>query len=319
MNADLIYQIHRDEAFAAQFEADEYRTFLAMPFSRRGGYPADRIHELFSNAHEEANRRVHVPPLPRAFAKLMRVDSGNPAAVVITDEIIRQILENHFFVADLTGGNAGVLIEVGLALALKPNSRVLLFSQDGSDALHFDLKVTHVNEYCEGTLISKVADAIISAARSYETESGAYITQVSMQLTADAISLLNQYGGLYRNYKDGPHPALFEARVGLDNERFKDVPGRIAFNAAVRELLMRRLMWTDYASGIGKGVDAYGFHATRLGWKVIETMWQNDPKMRMPRNARTGPSHRGPRIAIMARRDLEADRGSDGKAPSADE
>ena len=46
MNVDSIYQLQRDDAFAAQFSADEYQTFVAMPFSIRGGYPEPRIRKL---------------------------------------------------------------------------------------------------------------------------------------------------------------------------------------------------------------------------------------------------------------------------------
>jgi hypothetical protein len=43
MNVEAIYQLQRDEAFAIQYEAAEYQTFVAMPFSNRGGYPEQRI------------------------------------------------------------------------------------------------------------------------------------------------------------------------------------------------------------------------------------------------------------------------------------
>jgi hypothetical protein len=40
MDVDRIYRAQRDDAFADQFEEFNYWTFLAMPFSNRGGYPA---------------------------------------------------------------------------------------------------------------------------------------------------------------------------------------------------------------------------------------------------------------------------------------
>lgn len=46
MNVDHIYQLQRDEAFAKQFSADKYQTFVAMPFNNRGGYPEARIKML---------------------------------------------------------------------------------------------------------------------------------------------------------------------------------------------------------------------------------------------------------------------------------
>ena len=55
MNVDGIYQLQRDDAFAAQFQAAEYQTFVAMPFNNRGGYPEERIRELLAGVHERAN------------------------------------------------------------------------------------------------------------------------------------------------------------------------------------------------------------------------------------------------------------------------
>ena len=41
----------------------------------------------------------------------------------------------------------GAILETGIALALKPNRRLVLITQDRHDALHFDLKVTYVTRY----------------------------------------------------------------------------------------------------------------------------------------------------------------------------
>ena len=42
---------------------------------------------------------------------------------------------------------------------------------------------------------------------------------------------------------------------------------------ATRELRDKDLLWTDYAVGAVPGGDAFGMHATELGWLVIENMW----------------------------------------------
>ena len=86
--------------------------------------------------------------------------------MVITDEILRRILYSHFFFGDLTGCNFGVVLETGIALALKPNERVLLFTQDETASLHFDLKVTNVNRYTEATLADKLAVELVKAANA---------------------------------------------------------------------------------------------------------------------------------------------------------
>ena len=139
MNIDLIYQLQRDDAFAEQFSAKEYATFIAMPFSNRGGYPEERIRKLVERVHQQANNSLKPFPGTRKrpqFAPLHRIDQVTSGSMVITDEILRRILYSHFFFGDLTGCNFGVVLETGIALALKPNERVLLFTQDETASLH---------------------------------------------------------------------------------------------------------------------------------------------------------------------------------------
>src|SRR5689334_11883659 len=98
MNVDQIYQSQRDDAFADQFLADTYESFVAMPFSNRGGYPESRIREMLLNeVYLRANTLLGATPRKRTFAQLKRVDSSaNGGAVVITDDIITGILKSHF-------------------------------------------------------------------------------------------------------------------------------------------------------------------------------------------------------------------------------
>jgi len=299
MNVDQIYQLQRDDAFADQFEDDCYRTFVAMPFSSRGGYPEKRIRRTLAKVHDLAQQKASLLNLPRSFSPLQRVDDGDPAALVITDEIIRLILGSHFFVGDLTGANHGVLLESGIAFALKPNARVLLFSQDGTSGLHFDLKVTNVIPYVEEDLAEKVADSLLAAARSYEQEAERYVSHVSAQLSPSAHIVLNLFGRLYKGYNDGPLPAMFDGIAAQMDSRFEKDTGRTSFEATARELIARRLMWTHWEAGLQMHGDGYGIHATKLGWRVIEHIWQHDPEMRMPTRARTGPNQnsRHPRLA----------------------
>ena len=86
-----------------------------------------------------------------------------------------------------------MVLETGLALA---NKRVIVFTQDGLYRLHFDLRVTRVGEYNEETLVPKLVDELVKAAKSFEDEADRYVVSVSMELTSDAIMLLNIYGRL---------------------------------------------------------------------------------------------------------------------------
>ena len=290
MNVDGIYQLQRDDAFAAQFQATEYQTFVAMPFSNRGGYPERRIHDLVKRVHEEANKLLPGDS-KRHFAELHRVDEITSGTVTITDEIIRQVLSCHFFWGDLTGCNFGVVLETGLALALKPNERVLLYTQDGTHSLHFDLAVTRITPYQESDLVGKLTQDLVHAAQCFESEADRYIRLVSSQLTADAIYVLNIYGRLWKDRSDSSlTPSLFHRIAANYMNHFAEASGRIIFNDAVRELSAKRLFWTDYRTNTSPGVDSYGLHATRLGWRVIEQLWELDEKMRQPLNAPTGPN-----------------------------
>ena len=186
MNVDSIYQLQRDDAFAAQFSATEYQTFVAMPFNNRGGYPARQIRKLLAKVHARANSLLSAGS-KRQFAALRRVDEVTSGTVTITDKIINEVLSCHFFWGDLTGCNFGVVLETGLALALKPNERVLLFTQDGTHSLHFDLAVTRIVTYTETGLVNQVAKDLVQAANYFESEADRYIRFLSSQLTADAI------------------------------------------------------------------------------------------------------------------------------------
>lgn len=292
MNVDQIYQLQRDDAFATQFSADQYETFVAMPFSNRGGYPETRIKlMLVEQVHELANELAAGDSGLRKFAPLQRVDGAASGAVVITDEISRAILRSHFFLGDLTGANYGVVLESGIALALKPNQRVLLFTQDDSASLHFDLKVTNVNRYIEDDLVERSATALVEAARNFESESDKYIRFITAHLTPDGIKLLNLYGRLWKGWSEGNlHPSLFAEKVAGNASGFQGAAGRVAFYEALRELMGRRLMWTQYVPNASPGADSYGIHATKLGWRVIEHLWKHDSEMRQPPEAPTGPN-----------------------------
>ncbi|MDQ8180359.1 hypothetical protein [Pelagicoccus sp. SDUM812005] len=292
MNVDQIYQLQRDDAFAEQFSSDTYTTFVAMPFSNRGGYPESRIRSLLlEKVHDRANDLLPDDGNGRRFAPLKRVDGGPGGAITITDQIAADILNCHFFVGDLTGCNFGVVIETGIALALKPNKRVILFTQDDTASLHFDLKVTNVNRYNEDNLVEKAATALVTAAKCFEEEADRYIRLVSSQLTPEAILLLNFYGRLWKNWIQGDsQPSIYREKViGTYNE-FMGEGGRVAFHQALRELLERRLFWTHYTSESARSIDSYGLHATKLGWSVIEKLWEHDPEMRGKPGMPTGPN-----------------------------
>ncbi len=92
---------------------------------------------------------------------------------------------------------------------------------------------------------------------------------VTRTLSPEAILALNWYGRLQREHIAN---SLHAGNLG---PHFDGADGRSRFDAATRELRDRKLLWTDYAPGAVAGGDAFGMHATDLGWAVIENMWPN--------------------------------------------
>jgi hypothetical protein len=292
MNVELIYRLHRDEAFAKQFTAPKYTTFVAMPFAKTAEYDADEIYRLLKEqVHVRANQLGKEAGLAKTFTPLQRVSENDGTATIVTDSIATRILEDHFFVGDLTGNNPGAVLETGAALALKPNHRLVLLTQGGHRDLHFDVKVTFVNGYTAATLVEDVAKGLVGAATAFEAETKLFITEVSASLTSDAILLLNRYGVLWANRAPHTAPSLHEDPASC-GERFAGADGKLRFQQAIRELLHKRLLWTDYEANAVPGGDAYGAHATKLGWRVIENIWHNNAKMKEPEDSRTGPTPR---------------------------
>ncbi len=80
----------------------------------------------------------------RQFSPPRRIDDEPGVAGVVTEDIVVRILESHLFLADLTFENPGVLLEVGVALGLKPNNQIILILQGSPSALHFDIRNNRV-------------------------------------------------------------------------------------------------------------------------------------------------------------------------------
>ena len=288
MNVEQLCRLHRDEAFAKQFTAPDYSTFVAMPFGKTDKYDADEVyHQLKEQVYLRANELRAAANLPKPFAKLQRVSEHKGTAIVVTESIATRILEDHFFVGDLTGNNAGAVLETGVALALKPNQRLVLVTQDNHRELHFDVRDTNVIGCTLANLVEQVAQALVEAAVHFESEARAYITQVSACLTSDAILLLSRYGSLWKNRHSGSAPSLWEHPDSC-GARFGGADGRLHFQQAIRELLQKRLAWTDYNAS--PGGDAYGAHATKLGQRVIEHIWRDNAMMNELKDAPTGPN-----------------------------
>ena len=108
-------------------------------------------------------------------------------------------------------------------------------------------------------------------------------------MTFDAIRLLYIYGCRWKDLSPAAtdEPAVFQKVAADLDPIFKE---RVVYQLGIQDLTRLRLFWTDYKVNVeGSGRDSFGAHATKLGWLVIEHLWNHDPKMRKPSNAPTGP------------------------------
>ncbi len=265
MNPDRIYRQYRDDALAKQITASEYTTFVAMPFGERFSYrPSTVYDDIIQGAAKRAN---DCNDARQPFAQPKRVDNHAGTARVITEEIVVQILESHIFLADLTFENAGVLLETGIALGMKPNQQIILITQGKLGDLHFDIRNNNVLSYNDGNSVDAITHALIAAAKSFENDRDKYISSITRTLSPDAIACLKYYGNIQQS---GPAPSL---HAGVACNVFLDGRSNERFDAGVRELLRARLVWTDWKVKAIEGNDAYGMHATDLGWAVINHLW----------------------------------------------
>jgi len=262
------YRIYRDEwarALSGQSKAEAYASFVAMPFLEHFSYRSrDVLTGVIGAAINEANRRGETK---RQFAMPDRVDVPG-GATPITDAIVQGIIESHFFIGDVTFENPGVLLETGIALGTKPADQIILITQGSYSDLHFDLRNNRVLSYSPGGEVASLASGLIAAATYFEAHVDQQVTSVTKRLSPEAILALNWYGRIQRDH--GPAASLHAGAIG---PYFEGPDGRTRFDGAVRELRDRDLVWTDYKVGAIPGGDAYGIHATELGWLVIEHMW----------------------------------------------
>jgi hypothetical protein len=284
MNPEVIYTNYRDEALAEKFSADAYSSFVAMPLADHFSYHPKEIlqkvvQEATNLANTERTEEIKTFLLPETALEIPGT------ANVITEDIVKRILSSHFFIADLTGGNAGVLIETGIAMAFKSNSQIILITQHSLDELHFDIRNNRVISYNPNGNINEIKQAFLEAARHLEADRKKYVTQVSRGLTSDAIRTIHFYATLYQNpLPPNIQPGLFGSRNDI-GELQGNIPHFFIgdykedaipmFQLTMQELLNKRLIWTDFNSSVQEGVEhqGWGSHLTRLGWLLVKNLW----------------------------------------------
>lgn len=270
MNPDRIWRELSNDALAHQLEADEYGVFVAMPFRNQFSYRSDDVFaQVIEKAVEQANGQS---PLRRFASPPTRSDKLAPNAAEITEEIVERIMFDHFFIADLTLANHGVLVEVGVALSLKTSCQIILIGQGDLRDLHFDIKDNRVIQYDQGNPANDIARALVDGAQRFESLLGAQMAMLRKSLSPQAVYLLNLYGRMRLTQPDlSLHVGVVSGDANLPSD-----PGvrELVFNGAAQELQRRGLLELDYAVADDcKNPDRFGLHATRLGLVFIRQTW----------------------------------------------
>ena len=254
-----------------------YETFVAMPFRDCFSYrPVEILSKVIQRAVAQADSEKNVGL--KDFSEPNTVEKLPGTANVITEDIVKKILFSHFFIADLTGGNEGVLLETGIAMAFKPNTQIILITQDPLGDLHFDIRNNRIISYNPDGNIATVKDAFLSAARSFEEDRKKYVTQVTQTMTIEAIRTLHWYASLYQNPEVAKgQPGLF-AIAGMPpffKSDYGESQSIVMFKLTLQELHQKRMVWTDYSTKIEGATEWHGWaaHLTKLGWAVVQAQW----------------------------------------------
>ena len=152
-------------------------------------------------------------------------------------------------------------------MGMKPNPQIILITQGKLEELHFDLRNNNVISYNPEGSVTTIADALIAAGSHFEEQVQHYLGAVTRRLGPEAIAALEWYGTIQQQNKH------YSLHAGSRGPHFEGEEGLQRFDLATTELRNKDLLWTDWKVGAIPGGDAFGMHATELGWAVIERMW----------------------------------------------
>lgn len=244
-----------------------------MPFNDRGFYRQKEVFDSICNTFKSFNFGN------KPFALPERADKKGDYAYEITDDIVESILDSHFFIADLSGHNPGVDLELGLALAFKDPKSIIVITQDSLSKLHFDVRNIRAKQYKNYLELNSILLKAFKEIEKREHERNSrYIIGIRKKLQTDSITLLADYAKLYNSMiekKINGQPSLFfkdsSFHHSADRHRFPcDSNARVYFILAINELLSYGLMICDYKPVQENNMLLYGNHVTELGWLIIK-------------------------------------------------
>ncbi|MBU2625649.1 MAG: hypothetical protein KKG33_08815 [candidate division Zixibacteria bacterium] len=227
MNPQLVYASYFDEALVKRITSEKYQTFVAMPFKDQGYYRSETVLKIIESAFEELNSTASDWKPDKLFDKPKPVNKIGDYAIRITDEIVERILDSNFIIADISGNNPNVLLELGIALASRRDAQsILVITQDSIDNLSFDIKDVKVLQYAEDSLKRRLQECIRQM-EPYEMRlQDQLVNSIRRCLPANAIMCLGDYRALYKheNYAIASKPLYFEISSFCPPEKRENLP-----------------------------------------------------------------------------------------------
>jgi hypothetical protein len=276
MNPNLIMDRFLPEIIDSLITSKTIEIFVAMPFTENAVYRSKFVFEdVIVRSVDMANKKLEEQgKISRRFSRPKRVDEITKTATEISEDIVKGILSSHVLVADLTTGNHGALIELGMGLMVRDSKTVILLN-GGMEKPHFDIADNRYLIYGPQAELGVVVDALVEAASASENERNQLTLGFKSRLSPQAIILVGLLAQIRLELNTG---ATIDAVTDFTKKSggfpSKSENPRLLFEFGVQELIAHKLVRLDYdAIDEPEGVDKFAFHLTRLGTHVAKVVW----------------------------------------------
>lgn len=177
-NADVYeYDIEKTSRAIQQFLATTMSEFAFDPIFLEERFPSGFIARPFEKSFSEVDEKI-VELFKTKGVRARRYEPEGGRRFII-DEIMSQIRNSHFGVADITGSNPNVLIEVGMMMSLKKHFMLIRAKGDPSSP-PFDISQYPLYEYELGTEGLRIWNPTDSKYQSFEQVLYRFIDQLPL-------------------------------------------------------------------------------------------------------------------------------------------
>lgn len=232
--------------FFERFWESEQRSelFVCMPFHHKFD---ERFAAIIEPSAKEAG-----------FEKAVRVDQSTEGNVV-TDKIWNGIANSKMILVDLTDDpgsqghvNGNVLLELGVAQAMREPSAVVIIRDQDPNAADFDARGLTINRPRDGNLTKKwLADLLCGSVKNYDWSESKRVKAAAESIDEIGLALMFQLGG---SPQESTHfnTARFDSLQKMSILRLLDLG------------LLR------FATGGANKPEEYAYHWTPFGYAVMK-------------------------------------------------